>query len=152
MDVEKTIREYLPDVCHLSLATCASNQPWVCEVHFVYDNELNLYFRSKPSRRHSKEIDTNTCVAGNIIQPHKVGEKVRGVYFEGAAEMLTSIDAESPVYKLFCDRLQEDDAILEETRTEDGHQFYKITVREFVLFDSKDSNPSQKYQLPWKTI
>lgn len=46
MDIEKTIRNYFPQVIHMSLATCADNKPWICEVHYVFDNELNLYFRS----------------------------------------------------------------------------------------------------------
>ncbi len=49
MDVEKVIREYLPKVIHMSLATCVDNRPWVCEVHFVYDDDLNLYWRSTRS-------------------------------------------------------------------------------------------------------
>jgi nitroimidazol reductase NimA-like FMN-containing flavoprotein (pyridoxamine 5'-phosphate oxidase superfamily) len=51
MDVGKAIREYLPNIVHMSLGTCVDNQPWVCEVHFVYDDDLNLYWRSQPSRR-----------------------------------------------------------------------------------------------------
>jgi len=85
MDTEKIIRNYLPQVIHMSLATCANNKPWVSEVHFVFDNELNFYFRSTPQRRHSEEIATNPNVAGNIVTQHFLGQKVRGVYFEGLA-------------------------------------------------------------------
>lgn len=31
----------------------------------------------------------------------------------------------------------------------EGHQFYKITVKTFYLFDSYTSRPSRKYQLKW---
>ncbi len=67
MDVEKIIREYIDKTIHLSLATSSDNKPWVCEVHFAYDEQLNLYFRSLKSRRHSQEIAKNPNVAGNII-------------------------------------------------------------------------------------
>lgn len=83
----------------MSLATSNNNKPWVCEVHYAYDDQLNLYFRSKPSRRHSQEIATNPHVAGSIVIQHKLGEKPRGVYFEGIAELLTGVDENHVAYK-----------------------------------------------------
>lgn len=149
MDVEKAIRDYLPQIVHMSLATCDGDKPWVCEVHFVYDDDLNLYFRSLQSRRHSKEIAKNPNVAGNIIKQHELGNPVRGVYFEGQAEKLDDVTEDSAVYRLFCERLGCGPSILEEARSEAGHAFYKISVEDFYLFDSIESKSSQKYQLPW---
>jgi uncharacterized protein YhbP (UPF0306 family) len=137
MDVEKTIREYLPDVIHMSLATAKDNKPWVCEVHFVYDDDLNLYFLSKPSRRHSQEIAANPNVAGNIVKQHAIGEKPRGVYFEGAAERLDNIDENSIAYKLYVQRFNRGQKMLDEIMNdEQGHKFYKIKPSSFVLFDT----------------
>lgn len=150
MDVEKAIREYLPHVIHMSLATSMGAQPWVCEVHFVYDNDLNFYFRSKPDRRHSIEIKSNPNVAGNIVSQHQIGEKPRGVYFEGVAERLTDVNENHPAYTFYCERFGTGPEILEESKTETGHAFYKITVKDFYLFDSRESDPSKKYELKWK--
>ncbi len=150
MDVEKTIRDYFPNIIHLSLATCVSNKPWVCEVHYVFDDELNLYFLSIPQRRHSKEIEQNEHVAGNIVIQHEVGEKVRGVYFEGTAEKLLNVDENHIAYKLYCKRFKTGSEILKEAEEEMGHGFYKITVTTFYLFDSRESSPSKKYELRWK--
>ena len=150
MDIEKTIRDYLPQVIHMSLATCLDNKPWVCEVHFVFDEDLNLYFRSKPDRRHSVEIASNPSVAGNIVTQHKIGEKPRGVYFEGTAERLNDVDEMHPAFTLYCERFDTGLEILEESKTDTGHDFYKITVKNFYLFDSRESNPSKKYELKWK--
>lgn len=149
MDIEQKLREYLPQVIHMSLATCANSKPWVCEVHYVYDQDLNFYFRSKPDRRHSIEIAANPNVAGSIITQHEVGEKPRGVYFEGIAERLTDVDENHPAYTLYCERFGTGPEILEESKTDTGHGFYKITVKNFCLFDSRESNPSQKYELNW---
>src|SRR3981081_2819718 len=91
-NIEKVIREYLPQVVHLSLATCVGDRPWVCEVHFAYDGDLNLYFRSTLARRHSQEITKNPNVAGNIVTQHSIGQPVRAVYFEGVAELLQEVD------------------------------------------------------------
>ena len=149
MNIEEKIREYLPQVIHLSLATSKDDRPWVCEVHFAYDDSLNLYFRSKPDRRHSLEIAENPRVAGNIVSEHVAGEKPRGVYFEGVAERLSGVDENHPAYTLYCERFGTGPQILEEDRTDTGHGFYKITVENFYLFDSRESTPSQKYSLPW---
>ncbi len=54
MNIEKTIREDIENVIHMSLATCRDIKPWICEVHFSFDNDLNFYFLSKPERRHSE--------------------------------------------------------------------------------------------------
>src|SRR5665213_3517468 len=104
MDVDKVIREYLPTIIHMSLATSANNKPWVCEVHYVYDDDLNLYWRSTPARRHSLEISQNPNVAGSIVTQHAPGEKPRGVYFEGTAEQLADVDENHVAYKLYCER------------------------------------------------
>jgi uncharacterized protein YhbP (UPF0306 family) len=149
MDVEKTIRDYLQGIIHMSLATAADNKPWVCEVHFVYDNELNLYFRSKKSRRHSQEIAANPSVAGNIVEQHGPGQKPRGVYFEGTAAIVEGFDRNHEAYPAFLERLGVGRDFVEEAKNEEGHKVYKITVSDLYLFDSRESSSSQKYHLDW---
>ncbi len=149
MDVEKTIRQYLPQVVHMSLATCTDNEPWVCEVHFAFDENLNLYFRSLTSRRHSQEIAANPNVAGNIVTQHFLGQPVRAVYFEGTAKLLTTDEENQEAFKYLQLRLGLNKEILAESQRPDGHQFYMITVANYYLFDSYTSNPSQKYELKW---
>jgi uncharacterized protein YhbP (UPF0306 family) len=148
-NVEQTIRDYLSNVIHMSLATSLQNIPWVCEVHYVYDENLNLYFRSTTDRRHSQEIGQNKYVAGNIVMQHKLEDKPRGVYFEGIAEMLTHINEDSVAYQLYCSRFGAGPEILTELDSPTGHQFYTITVNTYYLFDKRESNPSTKYTLEW---
>jgi uncharacterized protein YhbP (UPF0306 family) len=150
MDVEQVIRNYLPQMIHMSLATSANNKPWICEVHYVFDAELNLYFRSTLQRRHSQEIAANPQVAGNIVTQHSLGQKPQGVYFEGKAELLENVDENHLAYKLYSERFGLGTKILEEARQETGHKFYKITVHTFYLFDARESSPSKKYELKWK--
>lgn len=149
MDIEKVIREYLPNVFHMSLATCVDNKPWICEVHFVYDSDLNFYFLSKPNRRHSKEIAVNPNVAANIVKQHGPTEKPRGVYLEGKAELMTDINQDSMAYKLYQERFDIREKMLQEVMTEpEGHKFYKITPENFVLFDAVNfpENPRQEWK------
>jgi uncharacterized protein YhbP (UPF0306 family) len=150
MEIETAIRNYLPQIVHMSLATCINDRPWVCEVHFVYDNELNLYFRSTTKRRHSLEIAQNPRVAGNIVTQHHRGQKVRGVYFEGTAQLLRDPDDKHVAYRQYCERFGTGPEILQEAKTSSGHKFYQISVSDYYVFDSYESNPSQKYHLRWK--
>lgn len=149
-DIEKVIREYLPEVIHMSLAISKDNKPWVCEVHYAYDEDLNLYFMSTSLRRHSMEIAENSNVSGNIVKQHGMKDKPRGVYFEGVAEMLSDLDEEHPAYISYKERFGIDKSSIVEARKETGHKFYKITVNKFYLFDAIESSPSKKYELEWK--
>lgn len=142
MDIEKIVREYIATVIHMSLATCANNKPWVCEVHFSYDKDLNFFFLSKPERRHSQEILLNSKVSGSIIQEHKIGEAVRGVYLEGTAEVIQNVHEQHPAYRSYCERFGTGPEILD-------HGFYVVKVSDFYLFDNREVEPGQKYHLPW---
>jgi uncharacterized protein YhbP (UPF0306 family) len=149
-NIENVIREYLPQVEHMSLATVGEDgRPWVCEVHFFYDDDLNLYFRSRPDRRHSQEIAGNPNVAGDIVKQHDGPAGVRAVYFEGTAEALANVDENHVAYQSHAKRFGATPAILEDALKDNGHSFYKITVSDFYVFDSLESKPSQKYHLPW---
>lgn len=148
-ELEGIIREYIDKSIHMSLATCADNHPWVCEVHFVYDDKLNLYFRSKPDRRHSEEIAKNPHVAGNIVRQHALEDYPHAIYFEGAAEMVTDESAFAQLVELFVARLGADQSITEEAKRPDGHKFYKITVKNWSAFGRFGRDSGDKYSLPW---
>ncbi len=149
MDVERVIREYIDKSLHMSLATSRDNKPWVCEVHFVYDDQLNLYFRSLQSRRHSQEIAVNPNVAGNIVKQHAKDETPHAIYFEGTAERLTDENERQKISPVFQSRQGAKDTIVDEARREDGHQFYKITVTNWYAFGKFDQPSFQKYELRW---
>jgi uncharacterized protein YhbP (UPF0306 family) len=145
MDVEATIRDYIKNVLHMSLGTCVDNKPWVCEVHFVYDADLNLYFASDINRRHSQEIAQNPFVSGTIHEPHTIDMKPRGLYYEGTAEVMTDVTEGSPVFRLFDERFNFTLDKLPSAVANEGPKFYKITVSDWYVFDARESTPSQKY-------
>lgn len=149
MDLEEVIRDYLPQIVHLSLGTSKDNKPWVCEVHFAYDNNLNLYFRSSPSRRHSQEIAANPNVAGNIVKQHGVGEPVRGIYFEGIAEKLDPGTKQDTASRVIIERFHAPSSILEEAQSPEGSQFYRISVETFYVFGDLDGKGNNKFELKW---
>ncbi len=149
MDVETTIREHILKIIHLSLATVANDKPWVSEVHFAYDDNLNLYFRSLRSRRHSQEIELNPVVAGNIVRQFGLKEAPVGVYFEGTAKLLEPGEERDVAFNCIKERLGAGDEIIEEAKLPDGHQFYKISVDTYYLFGRFDGDVSRKYELKW---
>ncbi|HUB92872.1 MAG TPA: pyridoxamine 5'-phosphate oxidase family protein [Verrucomicrobiae bacterium] len=147
-EVEQIIRGYIPQVIHMSLATSKDNKPWVCEVHFAYDEALNLYFVSSKNRRHSQEIAVNPFVAGNIVTQHHKQQKVRGVYFEGEAKRLENVGEDHSGYRAYIDRLGGREGMLKEISQDGATGLYQITVSSFYLFDSYVSG-RDKYQLSW---
>lgn len=148
-DIEQAIREYLPGVVHLSLATVDSGIPWMCEVHYAYDDRLNLYFVSRSSKRHSIDIMQNGIVAGSVVKQYSAKEKVRGVFFEGKAEKISNINKDHVAYKVFTERFGVEQSLLEGNNVPDGREFYQITVSKFYLFDSIESKTGEKYDLLW---
>lgn len=151
MDIESIVREYIDKTIHMSLATASGNAPWICEVHFAYDDKLNLYFRSLLSRRHSQEIAVNPKVAGNIIDKYKVGDTEVGLSFEGNAELITDIDMRRVAFACLKERLGIADSALQEADDETGHQFYKITVSNWYVMGKFGTPKSQKYSLEWSS-
>ena len=149
LDIEKIIREYIDKSIHMSLATVSDNKPWVCEVHFVYDDNLNLYWRSLTSRRHSQEIANNPNVAGNIVKQHRLGDYPHAIYFEGTAELIEDVEEIGKAFPLFQKRLNADKSIIEDAQTEEGHKFYKLTVKNWYAFGKFGEEKGQKYQLEW---
>ena len=150
MDIEKVIRENIDKTVHMSLATVHDSCPWVCEVHFAYDTDLNIYYRSLSTRRHSEEIASNPNVAGNIIKQHVLGEYPLGIYFEGFAQLLEPGDEQNHAYQMLHDRLETPESALEEASRDEGHKFYKISVKNWYVFGKLDGQSGRKYQLEWK--
>ncbi len=148
-DIEQVVRENITKTVHLSLATTNGNKPWVCELHFAFDDHLNLYFRSLKSRRHSQEIANNPSVAGNIIDKFDVGEAVVGVYFEGQAELLPAGEQQDLAAKCLIERLDITSDVVTEAANPEGHQFYKIAVNNWSVFGRFGGDHGQKFELSW---
>jgi uncharacterized protein YhbP (UPF0306 family) len=146
---EQIIRDYMPRVLHMSLATCADNRPWVSELRFAFDNDLNLYWRSLPTTRHSRELAGNPQVAGTIMIQHDGQQPLRGIYFEGQADRLTDVTEDSPAYQALRERWGIGPEKLEEAHTAGGHQFYRVHVSDYYLFDTYPEHPAGKHHLAW---
>ncbi|MEK7186412.1 MAG: pyridoxamine 5'-phosphate oxidase family protein [Patescibacteria group bacterium] len=89
MDLRKLIEDYLREAKLMQLSTAVNNQPWTCSVWLAADKDLNIYWFSSTTRRHSKEVMKNPKVGGAIVLPHTPKDPPRGLQFEGTAELLT---------------------------------------------------------------
>jgi len=119
----------------MQVATSRENQPWACTVYFATDEDLNLYWISLPTRRHSEEIRRNEKVAGTVVLPHTPGDEVRGIQFEGIAKELQGTEAREGL-QYYAQRYGMDESAIEKILTgENPHVCYRITPKSFVLFD-----------------
>ena len=151
-DRNKLLKGYLKEAKLMQVATVSNGKPWVCSVWYAHDGDLNLYFISRKSRRHSIEIKKNPNIAGAIVKPHTIGsgQKVCGLQFEGTAracnwnELKTARElylkkySKANVPPLPALRLASVIAT-----------FYKIKPRSFVLFDEINfpNDPRQEIKL-----
>lgn len=133
----------------MSLATVKDNKPWVCEVHFAYDDALNIYFVSKLSTRHCKEIAENANVAGNIVKQHELTELPGGIYFEGIVKLIEDPSTED--IDRYCSRLKRNsEELTAQLKEENGRRMYRINVSNWAAFVKFEDQPLQKYELVWK--
>lgn len=148
-EIEKNVREYIGKTVHMSLATSKDHKPWVCEVHFAADDQLNLYFVSNKTTRHCREIAANSSVAGDIVKQHPLEESPHGVYFEGRAKMLEPPD--DVQVEGYCQALGRDVMELKTTLADpnDDHRLYKITVDNWAIFGKFGGDKNQKHSLAW---
>ena len=135
----------------MSLATVKGDKPWVTEVHFVYDDDLNIYWRSFDTRRHSQEINANPHVAGNIVKQCVLGEPCPGaVYFEGTAEKVDDLALQQAILPKFVSRVGASDKAIEEAAAPEGNKFYKISVSNWAVFGNVDGSGFNKYEIAWQ--
>lgn len=136
MNVEDLIRVHLKEQHAMQLATVKDGQPWCCTVYFVADDSLNLYWASKPERRHSQDIAKHGKVAAAIAVKDIKGEKVIGIQVEGNAEIITSSDEILPIATSYANKFGRSELWIRDfTNLKTDHQLYKLTPRLFVLFD-----------------
>ncbi len=144
------IIDYLQKATLMQVATSINDQPWACSVYFAYDNSLNLYWISKPTRRHSQEIRKNKKVAGTIVLPHTPGDKVRGLQFAGKAKELTNKKEIELAMRYYGQRFKMPAARIKTiVNNKDEHLCYIISPKLFVLFYEVNfqNDPRQEYYL-----
>jgi uncharacterized protein YhbP (UPF0306 family) len=152
--IESTIKAYMQQIIHMSLATVgADGRPWVCELHYAVDDELNIYWMSSQTARHSQEVVSNPHVSGTIVTQHFLDQMPRAVQFEGTVEVLTAVTPDHSAYKAYVTRYLNRAAVLNSDYQSDepaARRLYKITVSDYYLIDGITTGKIEKLHLSWK--
>ena len=149
MDIRSIVKDYLTVAQMLYLGTSHGHRPWVTTLYFAADIDLNIYWLSRRSRRHSQEVEKNSHVAGAIILPHNYGDKVRGIQFEGEARELIDQNAVAGRQIYSSKYWIVEDRVMTTKEGQDDQACYQVRPEKFVLYDEVNfpDNPSQEFKL-----
>jgi len=100
-DLKNLIFEYLKTQKLMSVAVYGA-KPWIANLYYVHDKDLNLYFLSKKWREHSKAIDVNHEVAVSIADSHQsIHKPQKGIQLYGTAEQVNIIKQLEWMFKMW---------------------------------------------------
>jgi uncharacterized protein YhbP (UPF0306 family) len=134
MEVKHLIQKYLQQARMMQIATVDADQPWICTVYGVEDEDLNLYWLSLPSRRHSEEIAMHNKIA--VAVPIKFDKPVVGIQAEGRAEVVKDAEQIRKVMKIYVEKYNAGKQFYDNfIAGKNEHWLYKFTPSNFVLFD-----------------
>ncbi len=101
MNLKKEIDEYLKTQRLMSVATYGE-YPWIANVYYVHDSDLNLYFLSKHWREHCKAIELNSKVAVAIADSSQPIYKPQiGLQISGTAAQVNIISSLKWMFKMW---------------------------------------------------
>lgn len=134
MNVGDLVKKYLSQGSLMQIATLNGDQPWICTVYYVPDEDLNLYWLSLPTRRHSQDIVGHNKVAAAIAIKHD--KPVIGIQAEGTAAEVKDPETIAQVMKLYVDKYNTGkDFYNNFVSGKNQHRLYKLQPTSFVLFD-----------------
>ncbi|MDX6269288.1 MAG: hypothetical protein QOD28_511 [Acidobacteriota bacterium] len=149
--LRELVLEYLRSGKVLHLASLSNDTMWMCHVWYaVGGGPEEIIFTSNKSRRHSRDIRNNSVVAGGVvaIDLEELGQKVRGLSFEGRAEETTG-DAMERAYNLYAKRWPQVKKMFtaKQIRSDaTDMRMYRVQLTRVVLFDEVNfpDNPRQE--------
>ncbi len=150
MNPADLLKQYLGERHMMQLATVSHDQPWCCTVYYVADEELNLYWASLPTRRHSRELAEHPKVAAAIPVKFVNGEKVIGIQVEGKAAQVKPSSKIRPITEQYAEKFHRDAQWVSDfINGRTAHKLYKLTPESFVLFDEQNfpENPRLEISL-----
>ncbi len=136
VDLRALILKYLAKNCLMTIATSKDDKPWAATVFFAYDNDLNLYFLSAPTRK-TFNILANPQVAAVIDRDQPGRGKVRGIQLEGQAVKVTN----QSQLAIFSSRYPWASQYLKD------HHLFMITPSKIIYLDDEQFGPQGKMEL-----
>lgn len=136
-NIKSRVLEVLKNTHLMSLATNDKKGPWVADVIFIHDKDINIYWMSDPNTRHSKAILLNKKSAGTITYSTKSKELNFGIQFEGISEKLEGIQI-NLLTKHLTKRGHPKPKLLQALEILDGDSWYKLTPTKIYLIDEEN--------------
>ncbi|MEZ4752760.1 MAG: pyridoxamine 5'-phosphate oxidase family protein [Bdellovibrionota bacterium] len=143
-NLKNHIKEYLKTINTMQLATSNQDIPWCCNVYFTFDNDLNIFFISMPTRKHSEDIRSNAKVALCFCKEHHKPFNMpnRGIQASGVCtEIPHKHEDFEKLSKFYLNRHPNSEQFM------DSHYVYKIVPDKIVLFDEVNYEEN-----PWQTL
>lgn len=140
MDFKALYHRFLQDILLMQLATCRDNKPWLCSVWYVMDEDEDIYWLSRNTRRHSEELADNPWACCTFTKQYEHGFGIdtgQALVVSGKAEIIMGEDCVEP-YKLYTEKHPNmlDFQSLKDVQTDQGHHYmYKLTPEEIIWFD-----------------
>jgi uncharacterized protein YhbP (UPF0306 family) len=139
------ILSYFNNARVMQLASVAGDSPWICSVYFVADDDMNLYWLSLPTRRHSRDFAAHNKAAVAIVI--ELDMPVVGFQAEGTVSIVESKKQVKTVMARYIHKYGTGkdyyDKFIQGTNQ---HLMYKFSPDYMVLFDEKSrtKNPIQR--------
>lgn len=138
MNMKKLVAQRLQKTHMMQLATMHGDQPWCCSVYFVHDDDINLYWFSKPTTRHSCELEAHPKVAAAIPIVFAKGENVVGIQVEGDARKVESTQGEAAA-RLYAEKFGRSEQWVQSyVAGKTIHALYCLKPRHFAIFDEQE--------------
>lgn len=101
MSLKKEIDKYLETQRLMQVATYG-DYPWIANVYYIHDKDLNLYFLSKNYREHCKAIEKNNKVAVAIADSSQpIWHPQKGIQLHGTANKVGIVKQLSWMFKMW---------------------------------------------------
>lgn len=91
-EVRDKVLEVLEKGYVISLGTVDTGGAWVTDLVYVHDDELNVYWFSYDTPRHSTALTANPKVAGTITLSANTKDPDIGLQIEGVAEKIEDLE------------------------------------------------------------
>jgi len=150
-EIQQAIKDYLPQIIHMSAASVGENgKPWAWEVHYAFDDDLNLYWVSVMGARHSQEVAKNANIAGTIVVQHQPDQAPRGVSFEGTVEIVADVTEDHSAFKVFTARFPARAQPILEGYTKaitdpDARRIFKVNVSDYYMVVAVDGKLTKNH-------
>lgn len=134
--MKEQVFDFLKDKRLMALASYNTEYPWICNVYFVTNDNLEFYFLSSPETIHIKQIKENDKVAFIVADSHQSPESdKRAVQAWGEAKVVNNMEELQWFLNKFTDNPSKYNA--EEIIKGIGRIVYKITPKKMKLFDTE---------------